>query len=321
MDLKLASLPLTYAVVLFATSPASAFQHSSAEKAQQEFEKLQAVSKTIPAPEYVGRNPDAEIESLGKLADLRGHIQRTRIEFESEIKVGNQPFRNLRLTCDLILRDLQEFEAAAKKHASLPAIQDDLDHVVKMAKQSIEFQAPAYFRSGNDIDRRTQAVKQRIRYLTAIAPESNELKTAIRLSDETAKQVREIQKGLEKGILEQNELPPDQYTQSDRDAIHKLLKDKWHKEGGKSKLLKVGVVGTDWTRRVSWEIQNRTLYKVDQSLIQGYVLVAWNNQTAVRHSINLIKDHLSSDQISTYFLSDPKAEPELVDQILISKLK
>jgi hypothetical protein len=310
-----------FAAAVFGIIAMTAMAQSPAEKAQQEFEKLQAVSQSIPAPEYVGRKPDSDLDTLEKLTGLREHLQRVRGEFAANIKQGQQPFHNLGLTCDLVAQKLQEFETAAKKYASQAGIQEDLDHVVRMAKQSIQYQAPAYFKPGNDIDLRTQSARQRIRYLAAIAPNSPELKNAMRLTEDAAKQVREIQKGLEKGILEQNELPPDQYAQGDRDVLIQRLKEKWAKEGTKAAVLKVGIVGTEWNRRVSWEIQNRTLYKIDQSRIQGYVVVALDSQRAVRHSINLTKDHLSNDQISANFVGDPKAEPELINQLLVTKIK
>ncbi len=135
------------------------------------------------------------------------------------------------------------------------------------------------------------------------------------------KQVAELQKSLSVKILEQNELPPDAYQQSDRQMLLKLIEEKWKQSGNNSPILKVGIVGANWTRNLSWEFQNSSLYKVDQSRLQGYVIVAHDAKLAVRHSINVRKDHVDNEKISLSFLNDPKAQPELTDQILRTKIK
>lgn len=299
----------------------SLFAQSRAEKAQEEWKKLDEMGKTLTAPEYVGRNAEVDLEALRNCSQFREHLAAVAKEYAAEIKEDNQPFRNLGIAIRYVGKKIDDFEAAAKMFGSVENITADLNHVVKMAKQAIEYQAPAYFKPENDIGIRTASAKHRIRYLEATHPKSPELKQAQKLLADTAKQVRELQAKLSKQILEQNELPPDEYRAADRDQILKILTEKWSKEGTKAKVLKVGIVTSDWTRGVTWEIQNRTLYKLDRSRIQGYVIVAHNDKVAVRRSINLVKDHLSKDKITASFLDDPKSEPELESQILLSKVK
>ncbi len=190
-----------------------------------------------------------------------------------------------------------------------------------MAKRGVENQAPAYFREGNDISNRMEAAKIRIEYLKALDPSGAGLSKARQAYEEATKEIEKLKAGLSTAILAQNELPPDNYRGGDREALVQLVEKKWKENGNGKKVLKIGIVTSDWKRTVAWEIQNRTLYKVDQSKIQAYVIAANDAQTAARHSINLVKDHLSSDSLSASFLNNPKDKVELSDQILLSKIK
>lgn len=312
-------IPLTLLLCIWHLSPVQA--ESRTDKAQAEWQKLQELHKTLSAPEYVGRNPDADLDAVKNLPRIREHLDDLEKEFAPEIEDGNQPFRNLGTTITFVRSRLDEFEAAARAFGSPEAIGQDLDHVLKMSKQAIEYQAPAYFQPGNDIQRYTATATVKLRYLEALKPESDQWKAAAKRMADTARQVNELQAGLSALILEQNQLPDDAYQGPDREVLLKRLQEHWAKNGTKAKVLKIGLIGPDWNRSVSWEIQNRTLYKLDRSRMQGYVIVAHDDNVAVRHSINLVKDHLDGDKISAHFLSDPKTPPELGCMLLLDRLK
>jgi hypothetical protein len=59
--------------------------------------------------------------------------------------------------------------------------------------------------------------------------------------------------------------------------------------------------------------EDEAFQKVDLSRIQGYVLVKFDDKTAVRYSVNMTKDHLSGDAVSAYLLDDVKAEPKMMN--------
>ena len=308
-------------VLLTALLPLIAHAQSPAEKAESIRLKLREVDQSISAPEYVGRNVDSDLAAIENLKQYRTYVKEVAAEFSGQIRTSQQPFANLGFTIDALTQHMDRFEASAREYGSTAMIQADLDHILKMAKQAVQYQAPAYFRPENDISLRTEAAKVRIKYLAAFAPDSAEWKSAREKLATTTKEVAAIQQSLSAKILEQNDLPPDAYNQPDREALLKLIRDKWSQSGNKAPILKVGFVAPDWNRSVAWEIQNRTLYKLDRSRLQGYVIVALDANLAVRHSINLVKDHIDGDKISAGFLNDPKAEPVLADQILRSKLK
>lgn len=302
-------------------SPSISSAQPPAERAESIRLKLREVEQSISAPEYVGRNIDSDMAAIRNLKQYRAYVKEVATEFAAHIKTHEQPFANLGSTIDLLTQHLDSFDKAAREYGSTQMIQADLDHVLKMAKQAVEYQAPAYFRPENDICLRIAAAKVRISYLEAFAPASDELKLARERITTTIQEVAEIQQSLSAKILEQNELPVDAYQRSDREMLIKLIRDKWEQSGNKSSILKVGIVGADWSRNVSWEFQNSSLYKVDRSRLQGYVIVAQDAQLAVRHSINLVSDHIDHDKISLSFLNDPKAQPDLADQILRSKVE
>lgn len=308
-------------IFLVSMFPLIVTAQSSAEKAESIRLKLRAVDESISAPEYVGRNIDADLAAIRNLTKYREHLKEIAAEFSKQIQTGVQPFANLGYTLQGLAQHIDQFEVSARDFGSPAMIRADLDHILKMAKQAVEFQAPAYFRPENDIGIRTEKVKTRLRYLEALALDSAELKAAQEQLVATTKQVSEIQKSLSAMILSQNNLPQDGYQRADRETLLKLIRDKWVQTGSKSQVLKVGLVSEDWTRSSAWEIQNRTLYKVDRSRIQGYIVVALNDKIAVRHSLNLVKDHVDGDKVSLSFLNDPRAAPEITDQILRSKIK
>lgn len=318
-SIRLVTFAVIYGLGLVLSGSASA--QSRAEKAQAEWDRLHEMQQTMSAPEYVGRNVDADLAAVTNLEQYRKHFKSLRDEFAAEIKDDQQPFRNLGYKLEHLERQLAEFERAAREFGSVASIEADCDHMLKMAKQAVEYQAPAYFRPENDIAKSTESAKIKLRYMQALSPKAPEVAQSLKRMADTQKEVSKIRQELAASILEQNELPPDEYRGNDRESLVKLMTAEWNKSGAKGKILKVGFIQSDWTRSVTWEIQNRTLYKNDRSHLQGYLIVSFNTQVAARHTFNLYKDHLSNDKLSGSFLEDPKVEPELMNQIMMQKLK
>jgi transcription antitermination factor NusG len=291
-----------------------------AEKAETIRLQLREMDQSICAPEYVGQNADSDLAAIANLEKYRAFLTQVTEEFKAQIETRKQPFANLGYTIDGMRQHLDQFEKNARQYGSREMIQGNLDHVLKMAKQSVEYQAPAYFSPGNDIHLRTESAKNRIGYLAAFAPDSDELKAIRQALEKTSAEVNKIKQSLVAQIVEQNEVPSDQYQGADKDKLIQLLREQWKRDGTKAKVLACGLVGTDWKRSVTWEVQNRTLYKVDRSRLQGYVIVEHDKQTAVRHSINLVKDHIDSDKIESGFLDSPTNPPDVMNQILLSKI-
>jgi hypothetical protein len=286
--------------------------------------KLYDAAKQYSEPYQIEQKPAEHLPLLRSLAAVRKQIDEAKKAHADGLTTPKTPgLERLKFALADADRWLPEYEKAARAYASGEAIRKDLDEVVKLAKQGVENKSPAYFNADGDVVRVTRRAKDRLAAMEALDTDPNS-KAATPYSaalQATARQVRELQAGLRDQILAQNAPPPDLYQKADRDAVLKVVADTWAKAGGKAEVLKVGVVTADWTRKESWELVGKELQKVDRSRIQGYVLVKLDDTTAVRYSVNLVKDHLAGDAVSASLLDDPKAEPELGSLLPRSKLK
>ncbi|MEQ1830861.1 MAG: hypothetical protein ABL921_33245 [Pirellula sp.] len=290
----------------------------SAEKFRLE---LYQMASAVSAPEYVGRESEKDLEFLVQFPAIRKLCDEAEKEYATEIATQRQPFRNLAGTIGYSRERLAKFEEALKTYASLAAIREDANAILKSAQQSIEYQAPAYFKPDSDIDRRTNSMKRRLKVLATLMPDSQELKDGNELAVKTASEVRKIQLQLVDGILKQNELPSDNYTQADRKELIKLVEETWKKLSPGDKPILVGLIGSDWVRKEAWEIQNRTIYKIDRSRLQGFIVLPNDNKTVVLRHIQLQRDHTNQDKTTAWSISDPKSPIEPTELILRSKLK
>lgn len=291
---------------------------NAAETFRQELYKM---SMAITAPEYVGRDSEKDLELLAQFSAIRKMCEDTEKEYAKEISTQNQPYRNLAGTIGYTRERISKFEEAIKSYAALTSIREDADAILESANRSVDNQAPAYFKPGNDIDRRTQSMKLRLKVLATLMPDSKELKQGMELAKTTADEVRKIQMKLLDGILEQNELPTDDYSKADRKELLKLVEETWLKQSPKDKPIRVGLIGNDWVRTEVWEVQNRTVYKIDRSRMQGFVVMPMDGKTVVVRHVQLQRDHTSQDKTTAWPLSDPKTAIEPTEMVLKSKMK
>jgi hypothetical protein len=289
--------------------------------AEQERLKLYNAAQAIPEGMYAGREPDKDLETLALLKPLLEHAAALEEKYADGIASDNQPYRNLKGNINYCRERIANFENGLKQWASLNSIMEDVNHVKKMVGMAIENQAPAYFRDENDIAIRTRTIAHRIKAMEHLAPDSADLKKARELASTLAQEVATAQAKLLKGILEANELPQDNYTQSDRDALLKLVSSTWNGAAPDKTVVKTGLIGDNWTRKRQWEIQNRTLYEVDRSEIQGFVLVNHDSQTVACRRIQIRRDHTDNDKTTAWVISDPQSEPVPMELVLKSKLK
>jgi hypothetical protein len=286
--------------------------------------KLYDAAKQYNQPWEIEHKPADHIPLIKALASFKKELDGVKSAHADALKKPKtQGMERLKFALADAERWLSDYEKSARAYASGEAINKDLDEVVKLAKQGVENKAPAYFKADGEIVRVTQRAKARLTAMDALETDENSKATTPFYAAlfNAEKQVREIQKGMRDEILAQNAPPPDLYQKADREAILKVVTDTWTKKGSKLEVLKVGIVTAEWTRKTAWELVGKEFQKVDCSRIQGYVLVTLDDKTAVRYSVNLIKDHLAGDAISAYLLDTPKSEPDLGNLILRSKLK
>lgn len=314
------ALLLALVAVLGFQAQAAAIQ-GDPNLAEQERQKLYEAAQAIPDAYNVGRDLAKDLEALSLIAPLLEHAADLEKKYAEGIASENQPYRNLKGNIEYSRNRIAEFEKAIRNWASLENIRADAEHARKMMTMSIENQAPAYYREENDIAIKGRSIASRIQVLEQLAPDSEELQQARELSASLAKEVAEAQTKLLQGILEQNEFPQDNYRQPDREALLKLVIETWSKAAPQKTILKTGLIGDSWTRTRKWEIQNRTLYLIERSEIQGFVLVDHDDQTMACRRIRIRRDHTDNDKLSASLFSDPQAEPSPMELMLKSKLK
>lgn len=291
-----------------------------ANRAEQQRQAVYSASQSIPTPEMVGRQPEKDLDTLDLVEPLRQQMAELEKEFAEGMKSGNQPYRNLASTIEYVRQRIDAFVESLKKFASLEMIEADAQHARKMIGMAIENQAPAYFQPSSDIAIRRKSIDVRIASLEKINPKSDQLKSAKQIAEQLKSQALEAQKKLLDQLLKQNQPPVDGYQKADRAELLDMVKSTWEKAAPGVKPLKIGLVGNDWQRSKKWEIQNRTLYEIDRSRIQGFVIVAHDDRTVVCRRIQLNRDHVNQEQTTAWLLNDPKSEPEVFELLLKSKV-
>ena len=279
---------------------------------------IQELMQSITSAEYVGREPLRDLETLAKLPAVGDFLDSLATEFATEIKSGNQPYRNLEGTIGHARRRISEFEAALKNYASLSSLTEDVEHTRAMLAMAIENQAPAYFREGSDIANRRLAIDFKLAVIDKVAS-PRDLAKAKELSSQLASEVKAAHIKLSEQIIGSNELPLDGYRLFDRKQLLVLVESTWNKAAPERIPLHIGLIGDSWSRSLQWEIQNRSLYKVDRSELQGYVLVTHDQQTLVCYRVQIRRDHIDNDRTTTWLLSDIKQPPTPTELVLASK--
>lgn len=318
MSPRVARIAITLACLAGVVAPAPADDKEVGDLAK----KLYDAAKQYNEPYQIEHKPAEHLPLLRSLAAVRAEIDDARKAHADALKAPKTPgLERLKFALADADRWLPEYEKAARTFASAEAVNKDLADILKKARQGVENKAPAYFKPGNDIDLFTQRVNARLAAMDALGVDAKAIAAAQEAVADTAKQVRALRDGMRDQILAQNDPPADLYQKADRVAMLKTVTDTWAKSGNKAEVLKVGIVTADWARKVSWEVVGKELQKVDRSRLQGYVIVKLDDTTAVRYSVNLVKDHLAGDAVSAYLLDDPKAEPEVGNLLPRSKLK
>jgi len=283
--------------------------------------RLLEMGKALQPPETIASQPEKHLENLRVLRQYRVNIEELGKKYGAQMRSNRKPWSDLSNAWNYASRELKEYERYAGMFASAPEIDVLLKRIVNGAKQGVENKAPAYFKPENDIQLGFIKAEQMLLALEALDPENREL---ARLKSEllaTRSEVNKLAATMRNDIIAGNTLPPDEYQGPDRAVLLQLLQEKWSKEGNGQKVLKAGIVTSQWTRSITWQKVGSEWHKSDKSRIQGYVITQGDQQLAVRQTMNLSKDHLSNDKISISLLNDPKVEPELINLLLINKVK
>ncbi len=290
-----------------------------AQRAAEVRQQMYNAAQTIIPPEQVGRNLERDLECLQGLSKLREYVASVEKEYAAEIREGNQPYRDVESTIRYSRERMDQFQTAVTQYASLQSLDADVQHIRLMLKLAIENQAPAYFNEGNDIANRRRSIKNKLSVMKESG--SQDLKKASDILTSVEKEIIAAQAKLAKQIIDGNNLPNDNYRNADRAELLKLVESTWLKAAAGKKAVQIGMIGDNWSRTERWEVQNRTLYKVERSQIQGFVLVSHDGNSVACYHVQIRRDHIDNDRTTAWLMDDPSQTPEPRQLILASKLK
>lgn len=286
-------------------------------------ERLSKMGDSLKRPETMLQDVEKHLDNLKILKAMRADLQEIQKTHGQKMKTsrGQGPFHKLDIAWNYADRELREYERYARMVASPQAVTQELDGAMRLAKLAIENKAPAFIKPDNSLHRHLSQARLKLSALEAYDPQSTALAGLKHQLESTIKQINDIQVNMKEDILKGNEMPSDAYCQPDREKLLKMLQDKWAAEGNGKPVLKLSIVTGEWIRKIYWQRVGSEWHLTDVSRLQGYVIVKHNDQVAVKHSINFTKDHLAQDKITASFLNDPKQEPELVNMLLLAKVK
>jgi hypothetical protein len=221
---------------------------------------------------------------------------------------------------------LAEHEQRATAYASEsgPFIKQCLTKAREMADDAVKNRKPAFFGPEGGIAQQLKWADSRLNVLTALRPQAAETRELANALKVTREQTAMLGQGLNDAIVDANRVPDDRYRGADRDALVQLVSDTWKADGLGGEPLAVGINSTGWDRDTRWEWSSTSTewYKVDVSRIQGYVVVKRDDQTAVLHYVNIVKNHMKQDRLTAGFLETPAvANTQVQRQIKLSNVK
>ena len=188
--------------------------------------------------------------------------------------------------------------------------ESDIKEALEIAKQGVAEQKPLFFGKDSGIEQRLGWAEQKLIVLRAFSEEEAKF-YAERLA-EVRTQVNYMAKALEGKIIQENTLPPNRYTDGDRDALIELAKEAWARQQADAEVLTACIPSQAWERSTRWEWSAGAFHKVDKSHIQVQLIVKHDDKLAVIRPVNLYKNHLKGDTINAWSMD--AIEDELIPQ-------
>lgn len=118
-------------------------------------------------------------------------------------------------------------------------------------------------------------------------------------------------------LIHGNQLPPDDYSSNDREALLRQVESTWTAASPDRLPIHVGLV-SNWESVPHWEIRGDVLVAIDRRQMIGYVLVSVNEETLVRYDILLRRDSIApypSGKQGVPANDDARLDASLVDTI------
>jgi hypothetical protein len=295
-----------------------------AADAPDEFERLREMGQSFGNPQILNTQPESAIELIKQMAPAKAERQRLATKYAEALKQKSRDADQKNRVLRYFDGQFGNFEKAVNDFAAAAPeqINKDVDDALKMGQEAVANKRPLYFGEKGGVRQHLTWAQTRCNVLAAIAPDSADTAAAKKKIEAANEQVKQMKASLNDAIIGSNTVPTDQYKGADKAQLVELVKSKWKESGVAGDVLKSGINSRDWTRDTYWRFNGTdTFNKEDKSKLQGFVVVKTDDKLATVHYINLVKDHLASDQVTTYFFEDPKAEADVSRKILLKSIK
>ena len=209
---------------------------------------------------------------------------------------------------------------ATEYRKKLPGLFDaDVAEAESISEQAVKEKKPLFFGTGSGIEQRLGWAEKKLLVIRAF--DENEAKACDARLAAARKRIEGRETSLEAEIIENNPLPPDNYRGGDRRALEQRAIETWAKEQKDADVLAFRIPSQAWKRSTRWQWSGTAWYKVDTSKIQVQLIVKHDGEKAVVRPINIFKDHLQGDSITSFPFDTMKVPLTPRRFVLRSKVK
>ena len=289
------------------------------------FDRLKEIYMMYANPGALRTNPDRAVDAAKQIGAAKA--ERARIAAKYEGLLGQktneaEQMRQILAASDKVF--IEYDKSIATFLAAAPGEIDKFcDEAIRLAKSGVEKKKPLFFAENGGVNQTIKQAENHFAVFAAIAPDTDGVKRSRTKIDDTRKSANQMGISILESILESNRVPEDKFAETDRTEVLKILTDSWSKNGNGAAALKIGVIDKQWTRKTKWVWSNgnSSWEKVDESMVQGFIVVKLNDTQAAVWPVNLFKNHLAKDEIKAYMVFDVKGEVGVGSKVLLKNVE
>lgn len=288
-------------------------------EAKADFDRLREITQMFYDPQVFQTNRPAATAAVRQLGPAAEEHQRILKAYQPIIVQQTEMGRQFEGAGKYFAEKHAAFASEAERQkGALPGeITSDLQKINEMADDAVKNQRPAWFTNG--IPDQIGYAVEKIDLLEALDP-SAAANSRTEL-DALKVQLKEKEASLADSIIAANDLPPDRYTGPDRAELVNLAIAAWKEVQPDAEILKERIPRQEWKRATEWRWSSSRWYKVDHSSIQVRLVVKLDDKRAAIRSVNLWKNHLEGDKITTDRLESTADAPAPLFIMLLEKVK
>lgn len=209
-------------------------------------------------------------------------------------------------------RRMAQFEKSMMLHADSEKLKAD----VSAARSDLRNADQTQLCSDGELVHRLAEMKRRLVVMQVLGKKDESTEGA-KMLDLFESELRSKSASLADDLVRCNQLPPDDYSSNDREALLRRVESTWTEAAPDRLPIHVGLV-SNWESVPHWEIRDDVLVAIDRWQMIGYVLVSCNEETLVRYDILLRRDSIArypSDKQDLPASDESRIQASLVDKI------